>query len=107
MSYIIVSDCLEHEKHAVSAYTSKIIEVIQTEFPAVNEIDIWSDGPSSQYKNKFVFVLVPKLEVYYGFKIKWHYLSTSHGKGPNDGLGGSSSSRSLLYVTFRHKRSFK
>lgn len=88
-SCVIVSDYREHEKCAVSAFTSQILDVIKTEFPSVKMIDVWSDGPSSQYKNKFVFALLPKLENHHGFQIRWNYFATSHGKGPNDGLGGN------------------
>ena len=88
-SCVIVSDYREHEKCAVSAFTSQVLDVIKTEFPTVKVIDIWSDGPSSQYKNKYVFVLLSKLERHHGFEIRWNYFATSHGKGPNDGLGGN------------------
>ena len=83
-SCVIVSDYREHGKCAVSAFTSQVLDVIKTEFPTVKVIDIWSDGPSSQYKNKYVFVLLSKLERHHGFEIRWNYFATSHGKGPND-----------------------
>ena len=54
----------------------------------VKEIDIWSDGPSSQFKNKYIATLLPFFEQRKEITIKWNYFATSHGKGPVDGVGG-------------------
>lgn len=89
LSLVIVSDYREHEKCAVAAFTSQALDVIKKEFPTVEMVDIWSDGPSSQFKNKYVFVLLSKLQNHHGLTLKWNYFATSHGKGPNDGLGGN------------------
>ena len=48
-----------------------------------------TDGPSSQYKNRFMFWIVGNHKELFGCKAVWHYLETGHGKGPCDGVGGS------------------
>lgn len=89
VSRIIVSDCRDHDKRSVAAYTSSVMETIKEDFPTVKNVQIWTDGPSSQYKNKFIFILTSKLANIYQVKLSWNYFATSHGKGPNDALGGN------------------
>ena len=56
----------------------------------IHDTEIWTDGPSSQFKNKYIFVFIgitfPQLIVY---KVFWNYSATSHGKGAVDGVGGT------------------
>ena len=85
---ICASDCLQHEKTTVTAYLFHIVSSIYESLPTVKQVHIWSDGPSSQFKNKYMFSL---LTVLYSHKydIVWNYFATSHGKGPTDALGGN------------------
>ena len=48
-----------------------------------------TDGPGSQYKNRFIFWMVANHPDTFGCRAVWHYLETGHGKGPCNGLGGS------------------
>ena len=89
LSWVIVSDCRDHEKNAVAAYTSKVLEMIKDIIPDAKQVDVWTDGPSSQYKNKYIFALRLQLKNKYQLKLGWNYFATSHGKGPNDALGGN------------------
>jgi len=89
ISSIIVSDSRKHEKRAVTAYTASALETIKQHFPTVRNVAFWTDGPTSQLKNKFIFILTAKLANVYELKISWNYFATSHGKGPNDALGGN------------------
>ncbi|ESO98174.1 hypothetical protein LOTGIDRAFT_174307 [Lottia gigantea] len=89
LSYVIISDFLSHEKTAVAAFTSTILDIITDKFPTVRTVDVWTDGPSSQYKNKYIFALLPRLQDLHAVRIRWNYFATSHGKGPNDGIGGN------------------
>lgn len=52
-------------------------------------LKIWSDGPSSQFKNKFIDSLIPQLEAEFGLKIIWNFFAISHGKGCVDGIGAT------------------
>lgn len=89
ISRVIASDCRDHEKRSVAAFTASTLESIKRELPTVTNVVIWTDGPSSQYKNKFIFVLVAELAKVYNLQLSWNYFATSHGKGPNDALGGN------------------
>lgn len=89
MSRVIVSDCRDHEKRSVAAFTASTLESIKNELSTATKVIIWTDGPRSQYKNKFKFVLAAKFATVYNLQLSWNYFATSHGKGPNDALGGN------------------
>ena len=55
----------------------------------VKKLYIWSDGPSSQFKNKFIANTLPWLCEKHSVNIEWHFFATSHGKGCVDGVGGT------------------
>ncbi|KAJ4444344.1 hypothetical protein ANN_06136, partial [Periplaneta americana] len=49
--YVLVSDNRNHSKDTVLAYIDRLLE----ELPSSSKIiQIWSDGPSSQFKNKYI-----------------------------------------------------
>ena len=48
---------------------------------------IFSDGPSSQFKNKYIVNFLHKLNQ--TIDIQWNFFATSHGKGVVDGVGGT------------------
>ncbi len=50
---------------------------------------MWTDGPSSQFKNKYMAALIGVFEKKFGLKIFWNYLAASHGKGSVDGIGAA------------------
>lgn len=51
-------------------------------------IFIFSDGSSCQFKNKFIVRSLPEFLNGFGCKnIEWNYFATSHGKGAVDGVG--------------------
>jgi len=89
ISKVIVSDCRDHDKKAVAAFTSNIFDMIRSVLPAATAVNIWTDGPSSQFKNKYIFSFISKLQDRYTISVSWHFFATSHGKGPNDALGGN------------------
>ena len=89
LAVVMVSDVLEHDKRAVAAFTFEALNLIKEQMSTVKEVAVWTDGPSSQYKNKYIFNLLPKLSSKFDMRVSWNYFSTSHGKGPNDALGGN------------------
>ena len=54
----------------------------------VNTKVIWSDGPSSEFKNKYMGFLIQELSKKHGKPFIWKFSATSHGKGVVDGVGG-------------------
>ena len=89
ISKVIVSDSLDHDKKAVIAYTSILLEEVRLKFPDMRNVNIWTDGPSSQFKNKYVFAMLYSLQEKYEVTLSWNFFATSHGKGPCDALGGN------------------
>ena len=50
-SIVIASDYRAHGKQAVAALTATVLEMIVKELPTVKHVHLWTDGPSSQFKN--------------------------------------------------------
>ena len=50
--YCFISDNLLHNTEAVFIYGSKIIPILKEEYPQVQKINYFTDGASSQYKNR-------------------------------------------------------
>ena len=89
VSWVIVSDSNQHDKQAVAAFTNDIIRFITTKFPEAKNVHIWTDGPASQYKNRYIFTYLVELKLFFqSMNFKWSFFATAHGKGPNDALGG-------------------
>jgi hypothetical protein len=85
-SKVLASDNLDHGKDTVVAYIDYLLDTLPT---TVKTVSIWSDGPSSQFKNKFITAAIKALQDKHQIHIQWNYIATSHGKGPVDGIGGS------------------
>lgn len=88
MSFGTVSECNRHDAAAVVAHLLCLENDIKAYVPDLKKVNILSDGPSTQYKNKTMF----QLQKYLGSKlevdqINWHYCESSHGKGAPDGVG--------------------
>ena len=56
---------------------------------SVKNVSIWSDGPASQFKNRFIAAAMISLQTKHCLNIHWNFFATSHGKGPVDGIGGA------------------
>lgn len=57
ISYVGVSDCLEHDTVAVFMFQQKMIQCLKQAFPIVNTIKYFSDGAPQQYKNKKILLI--------------------------------------------------
>ena len=49
---------------------------------------IWSDGPTGEFKNKYMRQFIEKLSMKYSKPFTWKFSATSYGKGVVDGIGG-------------------
>ncbi|XP_063381046.1 uncharacterized protein LOC134667550 [Cydia fagiglandana] len=83
---VLVSDDRHHNKKTAMVYIDRILDDLPTD---VKEVQLWSDGPASQFKNKFVIECIQQLEKKHNLHLIWNYFATSHGKGPVDGIGGA------------------
>ena len=98
-SKVITSDNLTHSKDTVIAYVDTLLEDIPSQY---NEVSIWTDGPASQFKNRYIAASIPVLEKKHNVTIHWNFFATSHGKGPVDGIGGSVKRQAWMAVKNRH-----
>uniref|UniRef100_A0A1B6J1Y9 Uncharacterized protein n=1 Tax=Homalodisca liturata TaxID=320908 RepID=A0A1B6J1Y9_9HEMI len=90
-SFCTLSDHLDHQAHAIWAHMDPILKHIGDKYPATKVIHFYSDGPSSQYKNRYnIFLMKTKVPTYFkNLKfMTWNYTEAGHGKGPMDGVGG-------------------
>ncbi len=81
-------------------FVQHIINHLKEKYPGIEQLDVFTDGASSQFKQRFLFCNLYAWEQEHGFKIKWHFFATSHGKGVVDGLGGT-----VKRAVWRHIRS--
>ena len=61
---------------------------IGTIFPNVKEINYFSDGAVSQFKQRFLFRNLIEISNEREIKLHWHFFATSHGKGVIVGVRG-------------------
>jgi hypothetical protein len=54
----------------------------------ISGVSLWSDGPASQWKNRYLYKFMNNLVSRYSLSIlQWNFFAASHGKGPVDGVG--------------------
>ena len=70
-SIVLASVDLTHSKETVTAYIDIILNRLP---PTVNKLSIWSDGPASQFKNRYIFASLKALsEKHNGINITWNF----------------------------------
>ena len=91
ISFVVISDCLQHDTVAVHLFQRALITFLKSALPFadIKKIMYFSDGAASQYKNRKNFVNLCSHEADFGIKAEWHFSATSHGKGACDGVGGT------------------
>ena len=55
----------------------------------IKTINIFSDGASSQFKQRYLFSNLHEWETDFGVQLVWNFLAMSNGKGAVDGIGGT------------------
>lgn len=88
-SMVIASDDTTQSKEVVFAYVHKIISHLKRFKPNLSHVIFFSDGCSSQFKNRFNFLNLLHSEEDHGVTTEWHFFGTGHGKSACDGLGGN------------------
>ena len=66
----------------------KLLEFLTVSIKNLRKVYYFTDGASSQYKNRKNFVNLAFHMWDSNLEAEWHFFATSHGKGPCDGLGG-------------------
>ena len=88
-STVFISDELAHNSGTVYAILRKLVPELKTVYPNVGYIHYFTDSPTSQYRNKTIFHLLSQHKKEFGIPASWHYFEAGHGKGPCDGVGGT------------------
>lgn len=89
LTFGIITDCKEQDKFTVFSMIQEIIQYGKTLAPHIDEIELWTDGAPTQFKNRYSLATIPLLEKEFELKIKWNFFPTSHGKTIADGVGGN------------------
>ena len=88
-SIVIWSDNLEHTKLSIYVFVQEILNHLTSKYIDIRHVNFISDGPSSQFKQKFLFSNLHLWGSRFNISIDWNFFATSHGKGVVDGIGGS------------------
>ena len=88
-STVVVSDELGHNSATVYAIIRKLIPEMKAILPSLKYVHYVTDSPTSQYRNKKIFHILVKHRSEFGVNASWHYFEAGHGKGPCDGVGGT------------------
>lgn len=88
-SICTVSDSLCHEPAAIWAHLLPVIKFIKEQTPNTKVLHIYSDGPTSQYRQKKNYFLLNLFAGKMNFDATWSFTESGHGKGVADGIGGS------------------
>ncbi|CAF1545908.1 unnamed protein product, partial [Didymodactylos carnosus] len=89
VAFSLPSQDLTHDKFVVNSALELIINHVKTLFPDLEEVDFFSDGAASQFKQRFHFRNIIQLASNFKIHLRWHFFATSHGKGTVDAIGGS------------------
>ena len=79
----------DHLKHGKTPIVVFMDQPFSLKNPDINTIKVWSDGPNSQFKNKYVIGSLDLLSKKHDIDIIWNFSATSHGKGSVDDVGAT------------------
>ena len=81
----LITDLTDHTKTTIVVYLEYLLNIYAVHG---SNILLWSDGPSSQFKNRFMARFMEMSAERHSSNISWNFFATSHGKGAVDGVGG-------------------
>jgi len=89
VSFSGVSDSLQHDPAAVWAFMRPILKEIKGTYTTVEYAYVYSDGPTTQYRQQANFYLLSTVICDLGYKAaNWNCHEAGHGKGIPDGIEG-------------------
>jgi hypothetical protein len=90
MSFCTLSDNSDHGPAAVWSHLLPILIHIMETSDRIEVLHVLSDGPTTQYRNRFNFFLCSVIPNLFGIKMTWwNFTEAGHGKGPADGVGAA------------------
>ena len=88
-SRVVISDDLNHTKYSIFIFMQCIFQSLWAKFPSIKTVNVFSDGPTSQFKQRFLFSNLHYWEQDHDISIRWNFFATSHEKSVVDGIGGT------------------
>jgi len=89
-SFCSISDSTRHDPCAIWAHITPVHKFLVAKFSQVTSINFLSDGPTTQYRNRFNLYFLSRLPHFGPFtSATWNFSESGHGKGAADGIGGS------------------
>ena len=83
-SVIAITPDLKHDASAVKVFIQILAKHLQSHYPEITNIVVWSDGCAAQYKSR-----VPLYNIAHAFDttmgITWNFFGSRHGKCEADG----------------------
>jgi hypothetical protein len=89
INFVVISECNIHDIVAVHLYIKLFLKFLKNQLPLTKKIIYFSDGCAGQYKNCKNFLNLCHHKEDFEIDAEWNFFSTSHGKGPCDGVGGT------------------
>ncbi|KAL2099380.1 hypothetical protein ACEWY4_005860 [Coilia grayii] len=89
MCFGTISPSKEKSPPAIWVHLSPILDEVKAFYPSIEVVHFFSDGPTTQYRQKGNFFLLSTEHLNRGFKRStWNFFEAGHGKGAPDGVGG-------------------
>ena len=88
ISFCSISDSTRHNPAAIWAHMKPAIDHVKAAYPKLTVVHFWSDGPTTQYRNKQHFLFVSHIQKFGLTGCTWNYSEAGHGKGAADAIGG-------------------
>ena len=86
-SHAFITDDKNHDNKAVAVFMDRVVQMlVLQQGPKLKLAHVFSDWPSSQFKNKYMVNFYQMLRK--KVNLTWHFFATSHGKGVVGDIGG-------------------
>lgn len=90
LSFSSISPSNEHGPPGIWAHLEPVLDWLRKDYPNIQVLHFFSDGPSTQYKQKKNFYLFTTMIFDFKFKAAtWSFFESGHGKGAADGVGAT------------------
>ena len=78
---IVVSDDPAHNKYTVVKCLEHVLSRLKKLLPLVKQVDVFSDGSASQFKQRYLFKNLSYLANDFDVGLSWNFFASHHGKG--------------------------
>jgi len=90
IEFCSISDSGDHAPAAVWSHLLPVLINIRQSDDSTDVLHVVSDGPTTQYRNRYNFFLASVIPGLFGFqRTFWNFSEAVHGKGPADGVGAA------------------